>query len=92
MSSFAAPAAKTAVTSRYPRGKESAERGHRIVDYLTRRGHDPPSAQQHGGLAMCYPGLSWRRLRGRPTPRFRTFQVCPKDLRAALRQAGAAED
>jgi hypothetical protein len=22
-----------------------------------------------------------------PTPRFRTFQVCPKDLRAALRQA-----
>jgi hypothetical protein len=26
------------------------------------------------------------------TPRFRTFQVCPKDLRAALRQAEAAED
>ena len=24
--------------------------------------------------------------------RFRTFQVCPKDLRAALRQADAAED
>jgi hypothetical protein len=23
-------------------------------------------------------------------PRFRTFQVCPKDLRAALRQAGGA--
>ena len=30
--------------------------------------------------------------RGRPpSPRFRTFQVCPKDLRAALRQIGAAE-
>jgi hypothetical protein len=27
---------------------------------------------------------------GRPTPRFRTFQVCPKDLRAALRQGGDA--
>jgi hypothetical protein len=31
-SSFAVPAAKTAVTSRYPRGMESAERAHRIVD------------------------------------------------------------
>jgi len=31
---------ETAVTSRYPRGKESAERAHRIVDYLIRRGHD----------------------------------------------------
>jgi hypothetical protein len=29
-------------------------------------------------LAMCYAG--------RLTPRFRTIQVCPKDLRAALRQ------
>src|SRR5215472_13955868 len=34
----------------------------------------------------------WRHLRGRPTPRFRTIQVCPKDLPAALRQAGGAED
>jgi hypothetical protein len=30
-------------------------------------------------LAMCY--LLWleAHLRGRPTPRFRTIQVCPKD-------------
>ena len=30
---------------------------------------------------MCY-HLAGGTLRGRPTPRFRTFQVCPKDLRA----------
>jgi len=29
-------------------------------------------------LAMCYPA-GWRHLRGRPTPRFRTIQVCPED-------------
>jgi len=29
--------------------------------------------------AMCYPGLAGDTLRGQPTPRFRTFQVCPKD-------------
>jgi hypothetical protein len=34
----------------------------------------------------------YNRERQKPTPRFRTFQVCPKDLRAALRQAGGAED
>jgi hypothetical protein len=30
-------------------------------------------------LAMCYPGLAGGTLRGRPPPRFRTIQVCPKD-------------
>src|SRR5262249_43697077 len=30
----------------------------------------------------------WRHIEERLTPRFRTIQVCPKDLRAALRQAG----
>jgi hypothetical protein len=34
----------------------------------------------------------WRHIEGPPKPRFRTFQVCPKDLRAALRQAEGAED
>src|SRR5258707_3898870 len=32
-------------------------------------------------LTMCYPA-GWRHLRARPTPRFRRFQVCPKDLPA----------
>ena len=32
----------------------------------------------------------WRHFEGRLTPRFRTIQVCPKDLRAVLRQAGGA--
>ena len=36
---------------------------------------------------MCYPGLAGGTLRGRPTPRFRTIQVCPKDLPARLLQA-----
>jgi hypothetical protein len=47
---------------------------------------------QHGRRAARH-GLSWsgwRHLEGRLTPRFRTFQVCPKDLRAALRQGGDA--
>jgi hypothetical protein len=44
-------------------------------------------------LAMCYLVRVGGTSRGRPpTPRFRTFQICPKDLRAALRQAGGAED
>jgi len=33
-------------------------------------------------LAMCYAGLVGGTVRGRPTPRFRTIQVYPKDLRA----------
>src|SRR6516162_576121 len=36
---------------------------------------------------LCYPGLAGGILRGRPTPRFRTIQVCPKDLPAHLWQA-----
>src|SRR5262245_51590236 len=32
----------------------------------------------------------WRQLRGRPTPRFRTIQVCPKDLASAVRQSDRA--
>ena len=39
---------------------------------------------------MCYPALAGGTLRGRPTPRFRTIQVCPKDLASALRQADDA--
>jgi len=34
-------------------------------------------------LAMCYHGLAGGTLR-RPPPRFRTIQVCPKDLPAFL--------
>src|SRR5262249_62119845 len=51
-----------------------------------------------GPAASSWRGLQWRprpaggTLRGRLMPRFRTFQVCPKDLRAALRQAGGAGD
>ena len=34
-----------------------------------------------------------RHVRGRPpAPRFRTIQVCPKDLPVALRQVGRAEN
>src|SRR6476469_11044699 len=49
--------------------------------------------------AGCYPSTwlamlscsGWRHLRGtRAKPRFRTIQVCPKDLPAALRQAERA--
>src|SRR6266567_8592863 len=43
-------------------------------------------------LAMCYPVLAGGTLRGRPTPRFRTIQVCPKDLRTAPLQAARAEN
>src|SRR5262245_14693882 len=49
-----------------------------------------------GPAASSWRGLQWRprpaggTLRDRLTPRFRTFQVCPKDLRVALRQAGGA--
>jgi hypothetical protein len=41
-----------------------------------------------------YPAMCYLDLASRPaeTPRFRTFQVCPKDLRGALQQAEAAED
>src|SRR6516165_2204898 len=38
-------------------------------------------------LAMCYPALAGGTLRGRPPPRFRTIQVCPKDWPARLLQA-----
>src|SRR5258708_14683971 len=31
-------------------------------------------------------------MRGRPTPRFRTFQVCPKDLPAPLPQVATVEN
>jgi hypothetical protein len=42
-------------------------------------------------LAMCYSGLVGDTLRGRPPlPRFRTIQVCPKDLASALKQAERA--
>jgi hypothetical protein len=34
------------------------------------------------------PWSGWRHIEGRPPlPRFRTIQVCPKDLASALRQA-----
>src|SRR6516165_9437908 len=41
-------------------------------------------------LAMCYPALAGGTLRGRPPPRFRTIQVCPKDWPARLLQAEGA--
>jgi hypothetical protein len=41
---------------------------------------------------MCYPGWLEAYEGQAATPRFRTFQVRPKDLPAALRQAEAAED
>ena len=41
-------------------------------------------------LAMCYPGLAGGTLRGRPPPRFRTFQLCLKDFPASLPQAERA--
>src|SRR5438876_6441526 len=41
-------------------------------------------------LAMCYPGLAGG-TEGRPTPRFRTIQVCPKDPAASLWQAEVPE-
>jgi len=32
-------------------------------------------------LALCYPALGERHMRGcPPTPRFRTIQFCPEDL------------
>ena len=43
-------------------------------------------------LAMCYPGLAGGTLRGRLTLRFRTIQVCPKDLQALTRQVERAVD
>src|SRR5215470_10148294 len=43
-------------------------------------------------LAMCYPGLAGGTFRGRPTPRFRTIQVCPKDWPRVLRQLEGAVD
>jgi hypothetical protein len=42
-------------------------------------------------LAMCYDDLVGGTLRGRPTPRFRTIQVCPKDPAASLWQAEVPE-
>src|SRR6266481_893882 len=42
-------------------------------------------------LAMCYADLVGGTLRGRPTPRFRTIQVCPKDPAASLWQAEVPE-
>src|SRR5262249_57757155 len=38
-------------------------------------------------LANVLSCSGWRHLRGRPTPRFRTIQVCPKDLSARLLHA-----
>ena len=51
----------------------------------------PSSTWPSSHSPLCYPGLPGG-TEGRLAPRFRTFQVCPKDLRAALRQAGGAED
>src|SRR6266702_2969355 len=51
-----------------------------------------PSPTAAEPLAMCYPGLAGDTLRGRPTPRFSTIQVCPKDLRTAPLQAARAEN
>src|SRR6516164_2487264 len=43
-------------------------------------------------LAIVLSWSGWRHVEGRLTPRFRTFQVCPKDLPALLRQAERAAD
>src|SRR5262245_21127246 len=39
---------------------------------------------------LCW--SDWRHFEGRLTPRFRTIQVCPKDLSTVLGQPGGAED
>src|SRR5262249_61971520 len=49
------------------------------------RGAAPPLAARAARHVLSYSG--WRHFEGRLTPRFRTIQVCPKDL-AGLPRAG----